>query len=215
MRDAYTPESYDRRVQAWMDTDEASARQFPHRTAEELAQRRVGGAELTAVMLLMRAQIAHPLLQLQVRRLTTKRAYAEFLPDSSAIAVAEWQELLEARQVEPDLLEPVTEEDAVKFWPSAQAAGYTVAKGILGGVELRWPTYPDHDDEDRREREFDQAAEALAVALVVHRLQGEDGQCSELDLGHGITLTTSLATAIVTYHERIANIWAYRLELKG
>ena len=54
----------------------------------------------------------------------------------------------------------------------------------------------------------DRATLFLAYALVDHRLQGEDGAEQVQNLGFGISIVTSLAAAIVEYHETRLNILA-------
>jgi len=60
--------------------------------------------------------------------------------------------------------------------------------------------------DDRTERNNGLARLYLANAIVQHRLIGFSGSETTTELGFGISITTSLAAAIVDYHRRVLHV---------
>lgn len=105
----------------------------------------------------------------------------------------------------PDLVEWIR---AVTNDPTYTGLGPDV-RALYGTHSEALTLYPEEwrDQVSRSEVHFDRAAHALAFAVVQHRYAGRPAGdvTRSLGPGTGLSLTTSLAAAIVEYHEAICD----------
>lgn len=201
----YTPSSYNERVQReWQAFGEAGGEGVfhqPERTSEELATRRIGDAERIACMLLDKAKVAHPILDLWISRLVTDPAFA----------VPLW----EFERWGPEQLLPLMK---TKSWWQVQSvddARTALDELLQEGFAMQniFGAVLDHSALPKTYGAFDRRSTAasarLAYALWQHRVYGEPDMDMTTPIASGMfQITSSLAAAIVEYHRNMVSAWA-------
>lgn len=168
-------------------------------TPEEVRERRIGDGERAAITLLIKADVTHPLLGIMIRRLGADPGEMRHLTG--------WNE------VAPDELDAFCQSSRAHIWTaeSARRYGYDERRR-----ELIYPAPLVEAEEyreeiellDEYERDLDKEARHLAGAVISHRMHGEEGLDDTVALGYGLGVTTSLAAALVEYHQNVCSIKA-------
>lgn len=208
----YTPDSYHERLdREWFRNLPVRENwsQMPRRTTEERQQRYISDCERVTMTLLHRAvsegKITHPLLRVWIVRYLSDTGYSAPLPNPQDVTVEEWARAARSRP------------GAVSEWVNEfRKKGFWVAEKRYQATGGRWYelTYPDEDiifEESgdlglalaQYHEDIDKAALHLIYALQEHRDRGEEGVETTAAVDGELAAATTLAAAIVEYHQQV------------